>query len=117
MSVFEPIMRASLQDPTVLYALAQKRDYRRKILGAAGGQGRPDEVLPENFAPIPYVMDAADFVEKVIIPEAASPQARAELWIRQGNFLAKKNKMPMPISFSETSCCLTTEPARPGRWG
>ena len=105
--VFEPIMRASLQDPTILYDLSQKRDYRRKILGAAGGQGRPDEVLPTNFAPIPYEMKPEDFVEKVIIPEAASAADRAELWIRQGNFLAKKSKQPMPLSFSETSCCLS----------
>ena len=107
MGVFEPILRASLQDPTILYALSQKRDYRRKILGAAGGQGRPDEVLPPNFAPIPYDMKAIDFVEKVIIPEAASPADRAELWIRQGNFLARKSKLPMPLTFSETSCCLS----------
>lgn len=107
MSVFEPILRASLQDPTILQLLSQKRDYRRKILGAAGGQGRPDEHLPPNFAPIPFTMDVKDFVEKVIIPEAATLKDRAELWIRQGNFLAKKNKMPMPISFTETSCCLS----------
>jgi hypothetical protein len=107
MNVFEPILRASLQDPTILQLLTQKRDYRRKILGAAGGQGRPDEHLPPNFAPIPFTMDAKDFVENVIVPEAATPQDRAELWIRQGNFLAKKNKLPMPISFTETSCCLS----------
>ena len=107
MSVFEPILRASLQDPTILQLLSQKRNYRRKILGAAGGQGRPDELLPPNFAPIPFTMDVKDFVEKVIVPEAATPQDRAELWIRQGNFLAKKNKLPMPISFTETSCCLS----------
>ena len=107
MGLFEPFLRAALQDPTILQLLSQKRDYRRKILGAAGGQGRPDEVLPENFAPIPFQMKEEDFVEKIIIPEAATPQDRAELWIRQGNFLAKKHKLPMPLSFSETSCCLS----------
>jgi hypothetical protein len=76
-------------------------------LGAAGGQGRPDEELPANFAPIPYVMKEDDFIEKIIIPEAAGPAERAELWIRQGNMLAKKNKMPMPIVFSEASCCIS----------
>jgi hypothetical protein len=100
-------MRASLQDPTILYELSQKRDYRRKILGAAGGQGRPDEKLPENFAPVPYEMNEKDFVEKVIIPEAASPAERAELWIRQGKIIAKKNKLPMPLVFNETTCCLS----------
>lgn len=107
MGVFEPFMRTALQDPTILQALSQKREYIRKILGAAGGQGRPDEELPANFAPIPYAMKEEDFVEKIIIPEAASPEDRAELWIRQGNVLAKKNKMPMPITFSEASCCLS----------
>ena len=107
MGVFESFLRAALQDPTILQLLSQKREYKRKILGAAGGQGRPDEVLPPNFAPIPYTMKEEDFVEKVIIPEAASAQDRAELWIRQGNFLAKKNKMPMPLAFTETSCCLS----------
>jgi hypothetical protein len=107
MSIFEPFMRTSLQDPTILQALSQKREYIRKVLGAAGGQGRPDEELPANFAPIPYVMKEEDFVEKIIIPEAATPGDRAELWIRQGNMLAKKNKMPMPIVFSEASCCLS----------
>lgn len=107
MTVFEPILRSALQDPTILQGLSQKRDYRRKILGAAGGQGRPDEVLPPNFAPIPFVMNEEDFVEKIIIPEAATLQDRAELWVRQGNFLAKKYKMPMPLSFTETSCCLS----------
>ena len=105
--VFEPYMRSALQDPTILQALSQKREYIRKVLGAAGGQGRPDEELPANFAPIPYVMKEEDFVEKIIIPEAAGPAERAELWIRQGNMLAKKNKMPMPIVFSEASCCLS----------
>lgn len=108
MGVFEPILRASLQDPTILQALSQKRDYRRKILGAAGGQGRPDEILPDNFAPIPHVITTEEFVEKVIIPEAAKPRDRAELWIRQGNYLAKHNKLPMPLAFSETSCCLSS---------
>jgi hypothetical protein len=107
MSIFEPFMRASLQDPTILQALSQKREYIRKVLGAAGGQGRPDEELPPNFAPIPYVMKEEDFVEKIIIPEAATEADRTELWIRQGNMLAKKNKMPMPIVFSESSCCLS----------
>jgi len=106
-NVFEPILRSSLQDPTILQALNQKRDYRRKILGKAGGQGRPDEQLPVNFAPIPYEMKAEDFVEKVIIPEAATPLDRAELWVRQGNHLAKTNKLPKPTAFSETSCCLS----------
>lgn len=107
MGIFEPFMRASLQDPTILQALSQKREYLKKVLGSAGGQGRPDEELPVNFAPIPYVMNEADFVDKIIVPEAASEADRAELWIRQGNFLAKKNKMPMPLSFSEASCCLS----------
>ena len=107
MGIFEPILRSSLQDPTILQALSQKRDYKRKILGAAGGQGRPDEELPTNFAPIPFVMKPEDFVEKIIIPEAASEQDRAELWIRQGNHLAKTNKLPKPTAFAETSCCLS----------
>lgn len=107
MAVFEPLMRASLQDPGILQALSQKREYIRKTLGAAGGQGRPDEELPLNFAPIPYVMNEEDFVEKIIVPEAASVADRTELWIRQGNFIAKKNKMPMPLIFSESSCCLS----------
>jgi len=107
MGIFEPIMRASLQDPTILQALSQKREYIRKILGSAGGQGRPDEQLPANFAPIPYVTNEEDFVEKVIIPEAATEADRVELWIRQGNILAKKNKMPMPLVFNEASCCLS----------
>lgn len=107
MGIFEPIMRSSLQDPTILQALSQKREYIRKVLGTAGGQGRPDEQLPPNFAPIPYEMKEEDFVEKVIIPEAATEADRVELWIRQGNVLAKKNKMPMPLVFNETSCCLS----------
>lgn len=107
MDIFEPILRSSLQDPTIQQALAQKRDYKRKILGAAGGQGRPDEELPMNFAPIPFVMKPEDFVEKIIIPEAASDQDRAELWIRQGNHLARTNKLPKPVAFTETSCCLS----------
>ena len=107
MDVFEPILKAALQDPTILQALAQKRDYKRKILGAAGGQGRPDEEIPVNFAPIPFVMKAEDFVEKIIIPEAASPKDRAELWVRQGNHLARTTKLPKPIAFSEASCCLS----------
>lgn len=107
MNIFEPIMRSSLQDPTILQALSQKREYIRKILGSAGGQGRPDEQLPPNFAPIPYQMKEEDFVEKIIIPEAATEADRVELWIRQGNMLAKKNKMPMPIVFNEASCCLS----------
>ena len=107
MGVFEPFMRTALQDPTILQALSQKREYIRKVLGEAGGQGRPDEELPVNFAPIPYVLNEEDFVEKIIIPEAAGPAERVELWIRQGNVLARKNKMPMPITFSEASCCLS----------
>lgn len=107
MGVFEPFMRTALQDPTILQALSQKREYIRKVLGEAGGQGRPDEELPANFAPIPYALKEEDFVEKIIIPEAAGPAERAELWIRQGNVLARKNKMPMPITFSEASCCLS----------
>lgn len=107
MDVFEPILRSSLQDPAILQALTQKREYKRKILGAAGKQGRPDEQIPQNFAPIPHVMKPEDFVEKVIIPEAASPQDRAELWVRQGNHLAKLTKLPKPTAFTETSCCLS----------
>lgn len=107
MNIFEPILRAALQDPTILQALSQKREYIRKVLGAAGGQGRPDEDLPANFAPIPYVMKEEDFVEKIIIPESSTQADKVELWIRQGNFLAKKNKMPTPLAFSEASCCLT----------
>ena len=107
MHIFEPILKTAVQDPTIQQILSQKRDYRRKVLGAAGGQGHPDEQLPPNFAPIPFEMTAEDFVEKVIIPESASPQDRAELWIRQGNHLAKTNKLPMPLVFNETSCCLS----------
>ena len=116
MGIFEPFMRASLQDPTVLQALSQKREYIRKVLGAAGGQGRPDEELPANFAPIPYSMKEEDFVEKIIVPEAASQADRVELWIRQGNFLAKKHKLPMPLAFSEASCCLSPLTATDEFW-
>ena len=101
------VLQSALKDPTVLQDLAQKRDWKRKVLGAEGGQGRPDEIIPSNFAPIPYTMDASDFVEKVIVDEAATVEDRAELWIRQGNALAKKNTMPMPIVFSEASCCIS----------
>ena len=107
MDVFEPILKAALQDPTILQVLAQKRDYKRKILGLSGGQGRPDEEIPPNFAPIPFVMKPEDFVEKIIIPEAASPKDRAELWVRQGNHLARTTKLPKPIAYSEASCCLS----------
>ena len=107
MDVFEPILRSSLQDPAILQALSQKREYRRKILGAAGKQGRPDEQIPRNFAPIPYVQKPEDFVEKVIIPEAATIQDKAELWVRQGNHLARITKLPKPTAFTETSCCLS----------
>ena len=107
MGIFEPILQTSLQDPTILQALNQKREYRKKILGAAAGEGRPDEKVPDNFLPIPYQQTPEEFVEKIIIPEAASMGDRVELWIRQGNTLAKQNKMPMPIAFSETSCCLS----------
>jgi hypothetical protein len=107
MTIFDPIMKSALQDPMIQQNLSKKRDYRRKILGAAGGQGRPEEQLPANFAPIPYAMKEEDFVEKVIIPEAASAEDRAELWIRQGNVIAKKNKLPMPLVFNEASCCLS----------
>ena len=106
-SIFEPILKSALQDPMILQALSQKRDYRRKVLGAAGGQGRPDEQLPENFAPIPYEVKEEDFAEKIIVPEAATPADRAELWIRQGNMIAKKNKLPMPLVFNEATCCLS----------
>jgi len=116
MGIFEPIMRASLQDPTILQALSQKREYIRKVLGSAGGQGRPDEQLPPNFAPIPYQMNEEEFVEKVIIPEAATEADRVELWIRQGNVLAKRNKMPMPIVFNEASCCLSPIQAADEFW-
>ena len=108
MDVLEPLLRSALQDPAVQQGLAQKREYKRKTLGAAGKQGRPDEELPLNFAPIPYVMKPEDFAEKVIVPEAATPKDRAELWIRQGNHLAKTSKMPKPIAFTETSCCLSS---------
>jgi hypothetical protein len=107
MGIFEPILQSSLQDPTILQALNQKREYRKKILGAAAGEGLPDEKVPENFLPIPYQQGAEEFVEKVIVPEAASMGDRVELWVRQGNTIAKQNKMPMPIVFSETSCCLS----------
>jgi hypothetical protein len=107
MGVFEPILKSALQDPMIQQALSQKRDYKRKVLGTAGGQGRPDEQLPVNFAPIPYDMKEEDYVDKVIVPEAASAEDRAELWIRQGNAIAKKNKLPMPLVFNEATCCLS----------
>lgn len=108
MSVFDPILKSSLQDPLILQSLSRKREYRRKVLGAAGGQGRPDEILPPNFAPIPFVMKEEDFVEKVIVPEAASEEDKAELWVRQGNVIARKHKMPMPLVFHEATCCLSS---------
>jgi hypothetical protein len=116
MTVFEPILKQALQDPTIQQALAQKRDYRRKVLGAMAGQGRPDENLPANFHPVPYEQKPEDYVERVIIPEAASMEDRAELWVRQGNFVAKKEKLDMPLSYSETSCCLTPLEAMDEFW-
>ena len=107
MDVFEPILRTSLQEPGILQALSQKREYKRKILGIAGKQGRPDEKVPAKFAPIPYVENPEDFVEKIIIPEAATLQDKAELWVRQGNHLARITKLPKPSAYTETSCCLS----------
>lgn len=106
MGVFEPILKSALNDPAIQQALAQKREYRRKILGAKAGLGRPTEKLPANFAPVPYEMKPEEFVEKVIIPEAATMADRADLWVRQGNFVAKREKLPMPLAFTEASCCL-----------
>lgn len=106
-AVFDPILKTAMNDPTIQQALAQKREYLRKTLGMMAAQGRPEEQLPANFAPIPYQLRPEDFVEKIIIPDAASLEDVAELWIRQGNFVAKANKKPMPLAFSETSCCLS----------
>jgi len=106
-SIFEPILSSSLQDPTILHSLNKKREYRKKILGSAAGQGRPDETLPAEFKPIPYQQTPEEFVEKIIVPEAATIEDRVELWIRQGNTLAKQHKLPMPIVFSEASCCIS----------
>jgi len=103
----DSIMKEVLKDPIISQELNKKRTYLKGLLGIAGKQGRPDEMLPPYFAPIPFVMEARDFVEKIIVPEAASKRDLVELWIRQGNHLAKTHKLPKPISFSETSCCLS----------
>ena len=104
---FDSILKEVLKDPFIIQELNKKRIFLKGLLGIAGKQGRPDEVLPPHFAPIPFQMDARDFVEKIIVPEAASKKDLAELWIRQGNHLAKTYKIAKPISFSETSCCLS----------
>lgn len=103
----EAIMKEVLKDPIISQDLNKKRSYLKGLLGMAGKQGRPDEVVPASFAPIPFIMEARDFVEKIIVPEAASKRDLVELWIRQGNFLAKTHKLARPASFSETSCCLS----------
>jgi hypothetical protein len=103
----ESIMKEVLKDPIVSQDLNKKRSYLKGLLGMAAKQGRPDEVVPSSFAPIPFVMEARDFVEKIIVPEAASKKDLVELWIRQGNFLAKTHKLSRPAAFSETSCCLS----------
>ena len=103
----DAIMKEVLKDPVISQDLNKKRSYLKTLLGIAGKQGRPDEVVPLNFAPIPFVMEARDFVEKIIVPESASKKDLVELWIRQGNYLAKMNKLPKAVSFSETSCCLS----------
>lgn len=96
-----------LKDPIVMQEITKKRIFLTETLGKEGKQGRPEEKIPLSFAPVPHEKDARDFVDKIIIPQGASKRDLAELWFRQGNHLAKTNKIPKPLSFSETSCCLS----------
>jgi hypothetical protein len=96
------------ETPDIQQAIVEKKQYLLEIFGYESGFGRPKDVLPSGFLPVPYApkKELGEEAESPVVAEAASMDEKVRAYIKQAHMYALQFGKYMPGSgITEASCC------------
>lgn len=92
----------------VQQAILDKKQYLLETFGYESALGRPKDLIPSGFTPVPFIptKELAAEAESPVIAESASDAEKVRAYIKQAHIYALKYGKYMPgVGFSETACC------------
>lgn len=104
------------ETPDVQQSIVDKKQYLIETFGFESALGRPRDVIPSGFLPLPVVVkkELGTEAQQPVIAESASETEKVRAYIKQAHMYALKFGKYMPgAGFSEASCCYAdiTKPA------
>ena len=96
------------ETPDVQQAIVDKKQYLLETFGYESAGGRPKDIIPYGFTPVPFVptKELAAEAEAPVVVESASDSEKVRAYIKQAHIYALKYGKYMPgIGISETACC------------
>ena len=100
----------------VQQSIIDKKQYLLETFGYETALGRPQDIIPFGFTPVPFVptKELAAEAEAPVIAETASVPEKVRAYIKQAHIFALKyGKYNPGVKFTEAACCYNplTNPA------
>lgn len=108
MFYLETFTKQLAETPDVKQAILDKKQYLLETFGYESALGRPRDLLPAGFTPVPFVptKELAAEAESPVVVDSASDSEKVRAYIKQAHVYALKYGKYLPgSSFSEASCC------------
>jgi hypothetical protein len=108
MFYLETFTKQLAETPDVKQAIIDKKQYLLETFGYESALGRPHDLLPAGFTPVPFVAtkELAAEAESPVVVETASEPEKVRAYIKQAHVYALKYGKYLPgAGFSEASCC------------
>ncbi len=96
------------ETPDVQQSIIDKKQYLLETFGVESSLGRPRDIIPYGFTPVPFnpTKELAAEAEAPVIVESANLAEKVRAYIKQAHIYALKyGKYTAGSSFSEASCC------------
>jgi hypothetical protein len=94
--------------PDVQQSIIEKKQYLLETFGYETTLGKPKDMIPYGFTPVPYdtTKELGEEAEAPIVVETASEEEKVRAYIKQSHMYALKYGKYIPGSiYSEASCC------------
>ena len=98
------------ETPDVQQSIIDKKQYLLETFGYESSLGRPKDMIPQAFVPVPFVptKELTEEAESPVIAESASTSEKVRAYIKQAHIFALKyGKYSAGSGVTETSCCYT----------
>ena len=93
--------------PDVQQAIINKKQYLLETFGYESALGRPRDIIPYGFTPVPYNVkkELGAEAEEPVVAEAATESDKIRTYIKQAHLFAQKPGKHVMSGPLETSCC------------
>ncbi len=92
----------------VQQSIIDKKQYLLETFGYETALGRPKDIIPYGFTPVPFIptKELAEEAEAPVVVETASVAEKVRAYIKQAHIYALKyGKYTAGLKFTEASCC------------